>query len=44
MNFDNKLNKFKIFKLQSKYKKITELISNFEKHIDVLYKDFFFKR
>ena len=28
MNFDNKLNKFKIFKLQSKYKKNTELISN----------------
>ena len=43
MNFDNKLNKFKIFKLQSKYKKITELIANFEKHINVLYKDFFIK-
>ena len=43
MNFDNKLNKFKIFKLQSKYKKITELIAQFEKHINVLYNDFFIK-
>jgi len=43
MNFDNKLNKFKIFKLQAKYKKITELISNFEKHVNILYKDFFIK-
>lgn len=43
MNFDNKLNKFKIFKLQLKYKKITELINNFEKHVNNLYLDFFIK-
>ena len=43
MNFDNKLNKFKIFKLQSKYKIITEMINSFEKHINNLYLDFFIK-
>jgi len=35
MNFDNKLNKFKIYKLQTKYKRITELINDFEKHIKI---------
>ena len=43
MNFDNKLNKFKIFKLQNKYKKITELVNDFEKHVNNLYKGFFIK-
>lgn len=43
MNFDNKLNKFKIFKLQNKYKKITELVNDFEKHVNNLYTGFFIK-
>ena len=43
MNFDNKLNKFKIYKLQTKYKRITELINDFEKHINNLYECFFIK-
>ena len=43
MNFDNKLNKFKIFKLQNKYKRITELVNDFEKHINFLYNCFFIK-
>lgn len=43
MNFDNKLNKFKIFKLQEKYKIITDLINSFENHVNTLYLNLFLK-
>ena len=39
MNFDNNFSKFKIYKLQKTYKKITDLIYKFENHINELEKN-----
>ncbi len=39
MNFDNNFSKFKIYKLQKTYKKITDLIYKFEIHINELEKN-----
>ena len=36
MNLDNNFNKFKIYKLQNVYKKITKLVYKFENHINLL--------